>query len=185
MRQHAGQCPSFPEPRPTSRPRWVCGFALALAAAVALPAPAEAVSLRDLVALSQAGLSDDVLIALVEADGDDFALDAPRIMDLRAQGVSEAVILAMIRVSRERRAASVDEVAQALPDPNDGAPIFVIIGEQPAPPPPPPRREVILVPWFPVTGPAPGRPPGPYMAPEQRGFGRFMNDGWTRRPEPQ
>jgi hypothetical protein len=186
MRHHSGHCPRCPEEEEiASRPRiWACGLVLALATALALPAPAEAVSLRDLVALSQAGLSDDILVALVEADGDDFALDARRIMDLRAQGVSETVILAMLRVSRERR-AEVQEEAQAAPDPDDGAPIVVIIGEQPAQPPPPPRREVILVPWFPVMGPAPVQPPVPYMAPEQRGFGRFMNDGWQRRPEPR
>jgi hypothetical protein len=172
---------------PTIR-RWFCAAALVALTHASLPGPAAAVSLRDLVALAQAGLSDDVLIALVEADGGDFGLDGPRILDLRAQGVSEPVILAMLRVSRERRAAPPAASAGAegdLPDPNDGAPIFVIIGEQPAPPPPPPRREIIVVPWFPVAPPTPGAPHAPYMSPEQRGFGRFMNDGWTRRAPAQ
>jgi hypothetical protein len=161
------------------------GVAAAVLLAVSLlPQPAAAVSVRDLVALSEAGLSDDILIALVEADATDFALDAPRILELRERGISEQVILAMLKVSRERRAESPVPTETSSPPEllsDEGAPSLVIIGE--SAPPPPPVREVILVPWFAI-GPGPSRPSGPFMAPEQRGFGRFMNDGWVDRTTP-
>ena len=48
------------------------------------PTVARAVSTRDLIELSKAGLGDEVLVALIEADGTVFNLDAPKI--LRAAG---------------------------------------------------------------------------------------------------
>lgn len=61
---------------------------------------ASAVTVRDLVMLSQAGLSDEVLVALIESDGSRFQLVADEILDLRRQGLSEKVIIAMLRTSR-------------------------------------------------------------------------------------
>ena len=61
------------------------------------PDSAWAVSTRDLIELSKAGLGDEVLVALVEADGTVFSLDAPKILELRAAGVSERVITAMLK----------------------------------------------------------------------------------------
>lgn len=174
--------PTDREAHPVCSPWLGAALLVALASGVLAP-PALAVSIRDLVALSQAGLSDDILIALIEADRNDFALDGPRILELRAQGISDDVILAMLNVSRERRAeaAASSEAPEAVnPDPHDGAPNFVIIGEEPEPPPPP-RREVILVPWFQAGKRGARQPAAPVMSPEQRGFGRFMNDGWTHR----
>ena len=69
------------------------------------PSPV-AVSTRDLIELSKAGLGDEVLVALIEADGTVFNLDAPKILELRAAGVSERVITAMLRNASRRRAAA-------------------------------------------------------------------------------
>lgn len=63
-------------------------------------AKAEAVSVRDLIELSRAGLSDEVLIALIDVDHDVFTLDTPTLKQLKQAGVSDAVILAMIRSGR-------------------------------------------------------------------------------------
>jgi hypothetical protein len=155
------------------------------------PDPAWAVSTRDLIELSKAGLGDEVLVALIEADGTVFNLDAPRILELRAAGISERVITAMLRNASRPTAASAPGAADmqttaappAAADERDGAPYFVIIGEKPAPAPPPPTPTYI-VPWLPWTG-TPGRharAARPII--EYRGFGRFINDGWidnTRR----
>ena len=63
---------------------------------IGTPTVARAVSTRDLIELSKAGLGDEVLVALIEADGTVFNLDAPKILELRAAGVSERVITAML-----------------------------------------------------------------------------------------
>lgn len=66
-----------------------------------LPARADAVTVRDIVELTHAGLGEDVLLALIEVDRSIFPIDAATIKDLKAQGVSERVILAMVRSGRE------------------------------------------------------------------------------------
>lgn len=58
---------------------------------------AYAVSIRDLVALSKEGVSDAVLIALIETDGSRFKMTPDDIRSVRNQGLSDAVIVAMIR----------------------------------------------------------------------------------------
>jgi hypothetical protein len=156
------------------------------------PDLAWAVSTRDLIELSKAGLGDEVLVALVEADGTVFSLDAPKILELRAAGVSERVITAMLKnASRPSPApspvAATERAAAApppAPDERDGAPYFVVIGEKPAPPPTPPAPTYI-VPWVPAWAgihDRTARPAQPMI--QYRGFGRFINDGWidnTRR----
>lgn len=65
-----------------------------------LAARAEALTLRDIIELSKAGLSDDVLLALIEVDQTVFAIDRETIELLKAQGVSERVMIAMIKSGR-------------------------------------------------------------------------------------
>lgn len=67
--------------------------------------PASAVTIRDLLNLRAAGLSDDVLIALIETDGSMFRLSADDVISLHRQGLSERVILAMIDTARRALAA--------------------------------------------------------------------------------
>jgi len=71
-------------------------FALALLIGPAVSS-AYAVTIRDLVALSKEGVSDAVLIALIETDGSRFLMTADDVRSVRAQGLSDAVIVAMIR----------------------------------------------------------------------------------------
>lgn len=63
---------------------------------LAAPARADAVTIRDLIELSHAGLSDQILIALINVDHTVFTLDAATLKQLKQAGVSDAVILAMI-----------------------------------------------------------------------------------------
>jgi len=68
---------------------------------LALPAArAEALTVRDVVELTKAGLSDDVLLALIEVDRTVFTVDTPTLKMLKDSGVSEPVIIAMIRSGR-------------------------------------------------------------------------------------
>ena len=78
---------------------------LAFLIAAALTAGrAEAVTIRDLIELSKAGLSDQVLLALIEVDRSVFPIDTSTVKQLKEAGVSEAVIVALIRSGRTPRA---------------------------------------------------------------------------------
>ena len=155
--------------------------------ALLVPASAGAVTARDIIELSKAGLPDDVLIAVIDADRTVFTLDKDQILELKSAGVSKAVLLKMLRTRRQfdtpPPAPAAPETANALPDtPQPG---LVVIGTpQPAPP------VTIVVPQYyyvpyPIWGvparPGPRPAPAPVLAPDYRGFGRFINDGWVER----
>jgi hypothetical protein len=101
---------------------------LACLATLALSAGrAEAVTIRDIIELSKAGLGDSVLLALIEVDRSVFAIDTATIRKLKDSGVSDAVIVAMIRSGREQT----PEPAPAPIEPQD--------------PPPAPEPKVIVI----------------------------------------
>ena len=155
----------------------LAGMAVVLAAA----GPASAVTPAELAALARAGLSDDVLIALVEATGVDRRVDAAGAVELKNAGVGERVIAAAIRASHPRSSAG--EAAEPLA--TDGAcdecgNIAVIGGA--SQPEVVVEREIYYVPWL-VAVPvhlSPARPPRPYLEGD-RGFGRFINNGSPAR----
>jgi hypothetical protein len=78
--------------------RAIAGLVVILLAA----ASAEAVTLRDIMDLTKAGLGDDVLLALIEVDGGVFDVDSATLTTLKAAGVSEKVIVALVRSARVR-----------------------------------------------------------------------------------
>jgi hypothetical protein len=80
--------------------RTACALLIVIAAAAGR---AEAVTVRDVIELSKAGLSDQVLLALIEVDRGVFTIDTPTVKLLKEAGVSEAVIVAMIRSGRTPR----------------------------------------------------------------------------------
>ncbi|HSC27527.1 MAG TPA: hypothetical protein VLD67_09645 [Vicinamibacterales bacterium] len=72
---------------------------------VLLPATAlraEAVTVSDIIDLTRAGLSDEVLLALIEVDGRVFTVDTATLTRLKEAGVSDRVIVAMVRSGRSR-----------------------------------------------------------------------------------
>jgi hypothetical protein len=73
-------------------------FTLAL---IFLPARADALTVRDVIELTRAGLGEEVLLALIEVDRSIFPIDAATIKELKANRVSERVIEAMVRSGRE------------------------------------------------------------------------------------
>ena len=79
-----------------------------------IPARADALTIRDLLELSRAGLGDEVLLALIEVDRPVFSIDAETIKSMKAAGVSERVISAAIRSGR-RSAPALEEQAVAPP----------------------------------------------------------------------
>lgn len=80
-------------------PAILIGFAT-LALLIGTPPLVEAVTIRDIIELSRAGLSPQVLVALIETDGSRFDLEPGQILELKAEGVDDAVIIAMVRSGR-------------------------------------------------------------------------------------
>ena len=168
---------------------------LVLFALAAVPWRAEAVTIRDIIALSKAGLPDEILAAVIEADRTIFTLDAEQILELRRAGVSDAVLLKMVRSRREFDAPSTPpattEATETVVD-EVGPQVVIIGGESRKDEPHADHRggfgvfdgPYYFVP-FPLWGTGshrgPRAPAAPFVSPEQRGFGRFMNDGWVGR----
>ena len=63
-------------------------------------ARADALTIRDVVELTRAGLGDEVLLALIEVDPSVFPIDTETLKYLKEAGVSQRVIVAMVRSAR-------------------------------------------------------------------------------------
>jgi len=114
-------------------------------------ARAEALSVRDVIELSKAGLGDDVLLALIEVDRPIFAMDATTLKQLKAAGVSDPVIVAMIKSGRTARPeplAAADP--QPLPQPQTREPEVIVIDHRDAPAPAPVAYPVAVPVYVPV-----------------------------------
>ena len=101
------------------------------AAFALVPARADALTLRDVLELTRAGLGDDVLIALIEVDRPVFPVDTETLKTLKDAGVSQKVIVAMIKSGRTQ------------PPPAPEPPVVV---NEPEPPPLPPPPVVVIQP---------------------------------------
>jgi len=75
-------------------------FVVATLLLLPITAAAQTLTIRDLVALNQAGLGDAVLIALIEADGAVFRLGPLDVLELKKQGLSDPVLTKMIQTTR-------------------------------------------------------------------------------------
>jgi hypothetical protein len=158
-----------------------------------MPSPAAAVTPDELVALTRAGLGDEVLVALVRTTGTNARIDAGLVEHLKRQGVSERVIVALIEAGAPGAPGpppSGDAAAMTASAAPDDAGLTwenntAVIGAAPAAAVV--EQRVLVVPW--VSTGWPGRRPRgkaePYL-PGYRGFGRFINDGFIdgRRPHP-
>jgi hypothetical protein len=101
-----------------------------------LTASAQTLTIRDLVALHQSGLGEDVLIALIEVDKPIFTLFPNDVLDLRKQGLTDRVIVKMIE-TRKVLAPAVPAMAPAV------APV-VASERQESPRPPAPAPPVVV-----------------------------------------
>ena len=66
-------------------------------------ARAEALTIRDVVELTRAGLGDDVLLALIEVDPSVFPIDTETLKYLKESGVSQRVIVGWSGAPGHRR----------------------------------------------------------------------------------
>lgn len=81
---------------------------------------AEALTIRDIVELSRAGLGDEVLLALIDVHRGVYAIDPETLKTLKQAGVSDRVIAALVRSGRETleplpAATSSDRAPDAAP----------------------------------------------------------------------
>lgn len=96
-----------------------------------LAGSADALTIRDVIELSRAGLGDEVLLALIEVDRGVYAIDTATLKQLKAAGVSERVIVALVRAGREIPA---EPTPMPVADDQTPAPHVVVIDHQDAPP---------------------------------------------------
>ena len=75
------------------------------------PLSASALTVRDVVELTRAGLGEDIILALIEVDPSVFPIDTDTLKSLKDAGVSQRVIVAMVRSGRTQ------------PPPADPAPV--------------------------------------------------------------
>jgi hypothetical protein len=80
-----------------------------LAAVLSTPVPAFAVTVDEIVGLAHAGVTDAIILALIDRDKTIFTIDPTQILKLQRDGVSEPVILAMLKSGR----AEGDDAARA------------------------------------------------------------------------
>jgi hypothetical protein len=92
---------------------------------------ADALSVRDVIELTKAGVGEDVLLSLIEVDRGIFPTDVATIKALKEAGVSEKVIGAMVRKGRtpivqEEPSPAPAPIAEPEPPPPAQPPIVVI-----------------------------------------------------------
>lgn len=102
---------------------------------------AEAITLREIVELTRAGLSDDILLALIEVDQRVFEIDPDTLKALKDAGVSTRVIVAIVKSGRTP-APPVEPIVDLVPP--DPPPPQVVVVDRPV------VREVAVVVPVPV-----------------------------------
>lgn len=92
-----------------------------------VPAAASAVTIDEVVALSKSGVSEEVIVAVIERDQTLFSLSPALIMKLQRDGLSDRILLALIKSGR----------------PNEPPPPASAVAPVTAPVPPPPAISVV------------------------------------------
>ena len=95
--------------------------------------PAAALTVRDVMELTRAGLGDEILLALIDVDPSVFPIDAATLKKLKDAGVSDRVIIAMIRSARMPMPAS-EPLAAPIEQPAPAPQPQVVVIEHHDPP---------------------------------------------------
>lgn len=83
-------------------PRWLSRPLVVLTlCGVLAPAAASAVTVDQVVELSKAGVSEAVILALIDRDRTVFTIDAEQIVALHRDGLTDKIILAMLKSGRQ------------------------------------------------------------------------------------
>lgn len=73
---------------------------LAAAALFAVPSRASAITPDQIVEMTKAGVSEAVILAVIDRDQTIFDLDATQLVALKQQGLSDTIVLAMLKSGR-------------------------------------------------------------------------------------
>ena len=95
-----------------------------------LPARVDALTVRDILELTRAGLGEEILLTLIDVDRSVFPIDTATLKRLKEAGVSERVILAMIR-SALMPAPMPEPIAAVEPAPAPEPQVIVIDHHEP------------------------------------------------------
>jgi hypothetical protein len=159
-------------------------------ALILVTASASAATIEEIVALSRSGVSDEIVLALIERDRTIYTLSPEEIPRLKADGLSDAVLLAILKSGRQGQPAdppAFSPSAASMPTPPPApAPEVLIVGH--GPDRPNAGRDHRAFDWnspvyvvpVPVVVGATGLPchVRPQASPRTTSptFGRFMND---------
>jgi hypothetical protein len=102
---------------------WTIVVGMAFAAVMAVPRRAEAVTLKEIMELTRSGVSDEVILALIEIDQRVFPIDSETLGTLKQAGVSERVMVAIVKSGR------------ATPPQSPSGPLAQDPANEPPPPP--------------------------------------------------
>jgi hypothetical protein len=121
--------------RLSSLPRVAAFTVLLIASLLCTPTPAAAVTVEQIVALSRAGVTDTVILALIDRDKTILDIQPEQLVALKNDGVSESIITAMLRSGRAEgeeaaRAVSADNTATIMAGLSPG-PETVLVGHGP------------------------------------------------------
>src|SRR5262249_60987259 len=72
---------------------------------VLTPRPAAAVTVDQIVALSKAGVSEAVILALLDRDGNVLTIEPDQLVALKRDGLSDTLIMAMLKNGRAEDSA--------------------------------------------------------------------------------
>jgi hypothetical protein len=96
---------------------------------------ASAVTLDEIIGLARAGVTDAIILALIDRDKTVFAVEPEQIVKLQRDGLSEAVILALLKSGRDEgdEAARADAASNAawIMASMPTEPLLVIVGHGP------------------------------------------------------
>ena len=81
-------------------------FALAAVALVTATSRASAVTVDQIVQLTKAGISEPVILALIDRDHTILGIDPEQIVTLKQEGVSDTVLIAMLKSGRAESEAA-------------------------------------------------------------------------------
>ena len=99
------------------------------------PSVASAVTVEDILGLARAGVTDAVILALIDRDKAVFTIEPEQIVNLQRAGLSEAVLLALLKSGRDEgeqaaradAASNSDWIMASMPT----EPLLVVVGHGP------------------------------------------------------
>jgi len=110
-------------------------LAATILACTLTPSAASAVTLDEVTALARAGVTDTIILALIDRDKTVFTIEPGQIVKLQRDGLSEAVILALLKSGRDEgdQAASADAASNAawIMASMPTEPLLVVVGHGP------------------------------------------------------